>query len=244
LRAKILWEVGVLAAWQGDRAAARRYLTEVLSLARDAGDDAMVAHVLFGFAQESLGDGDLAAAEAHLEEGLAVARQTTDRWIMSALLIALGDLARVRGDDARANARYEDSLAVHGDPHWSLRNLGYIALHAGDVPRALERIRGALAFCREVGYTRGQAECLISLAGVAVAHGLPLVAARLLGALDGTLRRVTGGSLVAGDRFEYERTKTRVREILGDAAFASASTEGDRLTLEQAIASGLEGADA
>jgi hypothetical protein len=38
---------------------------------------------------------------------------------------------------------------IRGDPYWSLRNLGYIALHAGDLPLALDRIRGALAFRRE-----------------------------------------------------------------------------------------------
>jgi hypothetical protein len=241
LRVNVLFTLEQLSLGHGDAALADRFRTDGLALARGIGDKAGEAYGLWLLACRCSGEGDRAGARAHLEEGLALARETNDRWTTSAMLIGLGDVARIQGDEGEARARYEESLAIHGDPHWSLRNLGYIALHVGDLPQALDRIKGALTFCREVGYTRGQAECLVPLAELAVARGKPLVAARLLGALDTAYRRLFGGWLHAGDNFEYERTMAVLQESLGEPAFTSAHAAGKAMTLDQAISAALSG---
>ena len=70
--------------------------------------------------------------------------------------------------------------------------------------------------------------------GVALARDAPAVATRLLAA-TGSLRTEIGfaeGYYSIGDEVR-ERTLKDARELLGDAAFATAWTDGDNLSLEE-----------
>jgi hypothetical protein len=85
--------------------------------------------------------------------------------------------------------------------------------------------------------------CLEDVAGVALAQGDPIHAARLLGAAEG-LRASIGARLLAFDRTRYERTVAAARAALEAAAFAAAWAAGRALPLEQALGQALEVADA
>jgi len=73
---------------------------------------------------------------------------------------------------------------------------------------------------------------------LANARGQPLRAARLLAASD-ALRATIGIHVDVGDRPDYEHTLGDLRAQLGDAAFEAAWTEGQALSLEQAVALAL-----
>src|SRR5207253_2017469 len=109
--------------------------------------------------------GEDEAAEALFRDCLDLARERGDRYFIGAALHLLGDCARLRGDDDVARSHYEESLRTQpAERSWPLRNLAYVALHAGDLPAAETHVRESLALCREDGDTLGRTQCLVALA--------------------------------------------------------------------------------
>ena len=88
---------------------------------------------------------------------------------------------------------------------------------------------------RELGDRRGIVYSLGGLAGVVVALGNSLRAARLWGGVE-RLRDEIGLPMPPNERPLYDRRVAAARAALGDdAAFDRAWREGHALTLEQAI---------
>jgi hypothetical protein len=177
---------------------------------------------------------------------------------MAGSLNCLGDVARFQGDYAGARPYYEECLALSramGAKSFiavSLHSLGHVALHQGDSRRAETLFAEGLALGRELGHQQEPpgrspevyiAEFLAGLAGVAAVDGAPDRAARLFGAAEAPLR-ASGHRIDLVDQGEYERNLAAVRAQMDTEAFAAAWAEGQAMTLEQAIAYGLERADA
>jgi non-specific serine/threonine protein kinase len=91
-----------------------------------------------------------------------------------------------------------------------------------------------LALFREQGDRHMVAWCLDGLAGVAVAEGQPVRAARLFGAAE-ALREAIGAPMSAATRAAFERHVAAARAAAGEAAFAAAWAEGRTMTPEQAL---------
>ena len=75
---------------------------------------------------------------------------------------------------------------------------------------------------------------------VAGAQGDPQRAARLIGA-GAALLDASGAVLAATDRIDVQHFRDAVRAELGDAAFEQASTSGQQMPPEQAVAYAREG---
>ncbi len=89
-----------------------------------------------------------------------------------------------------------------------------------------------------MGNRRGIVHCLIGFGGVAAEEGRPEHAAQLLGAVESLSRQalyVADGL----DRARYERTLDRARPRLAEAEWDAAFSQGQALTLEQAIGRAL-----
>jgi hypothetical protein len=199
---------------------------------------AMLATVLGGLARDL---GDYAHATTWLDEALRLDRQLGDREQLNQDQHERGELALVAGDDARAEALEAASLEgfrARGNKERmqaALINLGYVAQHQGVRERAAALHREALALAVELGDRFHSLDCLAGLAGVAE----PVRAARLLGAAA-ALRDADQSQPVWARRREIERNLAAARAQLDDATFAAAWAEGRAMTLEQAIAYGLE----
>ena len=95
---------------------------------------------------------------------------------------------------------------------------------------------------RANGDQRGVAECLVGIAGVALALGLPDRAARLFGTADVCLEAAS--AVVAPTNLaEYERTLAAARARLGPSAFMSAREAGRAMSPEQRVAYAMATAD-
>ena len=92
---------------------------------------------------------------------------------------------------------------------------------------------------REIGNPLYLPWCLEGMAGVAVARGQPVRAARLLGA-GAALHRRMGSSLPAAHPAGDARTRAAIHALLGDVAFATARANGGALPLDDVIADALE----
>jgi hypothetical protein len=122
-----------------------------------------------------------------------------------------------------------------GDLARFVHNLGYIALHQQDFPRAQAQFRESLLMFRRLGNKRGIAECLAGLASVRAKQEGLQTAAQLLGAAEALLS-ASGAAWWPADRVEVENTRAILQSVLEQREFAAAWAKGQGMSMEQAIA--------
>jgi len=74
----------------------------------------------------------------------------------------------------------------------------------------------------------------MGMAGVALAEGQAVRAARLVGAAE-ALGEAMGASVELGDRADYDRITAAVKAALDERAYQAACAKGRMMTLEQAV---------
>jgi predicted ATPase/DNA-binding SARP family transcriptional activator len=241
-----------------DLAKARRYAEECLAIYRRLGARDRMATALHQLAAIASSQGNDEEAAALLEESLRISRELRDQWRIARVLTAQGELALRQGDLESARAHYEEGLAVGraqedtGQIATALVRLGLVSCRQGNpgaaqanYAEALPRLWELLCRVEASAVNRrfnGQiaiADCLQGLAGVAAALGRPERTARLLAAVQ-ALRDALGGPSLPEDGAEYEQQVADVRGTLGEAAFAAAWAAGRLMSLESAVAYGIE----
>ena len=156
----------------------------------------------------------------------------------------LGTLAHGERDDARATTLFEQSLAQFqklGDKlgiALALLSLGDVAHANGAHARALELYAQGLALCRTVGDKRALLHGLETFAKINASQGDHQRAARLWGAA-GALRHAIHSPIPPSERESHQQSVNEIRSALGDEAFARASSEGQAMTTDEAVAYAL-----
>jgi len=117
----------------------------------------------------------------------------------------------------------------------SIYSLGYVALHQEDADLAETCFQESLAMFRELGNKRGIAECLVGFASRAIEKTQYQRAGRLLGAATSLLGTLNAAWWPA-DRVEYKRNLAAIQATLAEDEFAEAWSEGQAMTLEDALA--------
>jgi len=115
-----------------------------------------------------------------------------------------------------------------------LCNLGSLLLVLGELERSGALLIESLSILAEM--KSGIADWPLTDLGVlACARGRPVQATRLLAGAD-ALRRPTGRGINQVMRRAYDETVALLRGQMGEAAFAAEWREGQRLTLQEAVA--------
>jgi tetratricopeptide (TPR) repeat protein len=167
-------------------------------------------------------------------------REVGDQRGTANVLTCIAVLVEQEGDYAAAQALYEENLAVYrklgvksGIAN-SLENLGSLACARGEPAAAWALYAESLALSRELGEKGRSAASLEGMARLEWAEGRADRAARLLGAAA-ELRESIGIPLSPKDCPEHDRQTAEVRQALGEEGFASAWTDGQAMTLDQAV---------
>jgi tetratricopeptide (TPR) repeat protein len=231
--ALLVWTRGTIRVALGCVEEAAPLLEEAVTVARAAGDDALLAQALFSSALTVPTGHDLAPVRARLTESVDVARGAGDRWGVALALIPLGDLALLDGDVPAARGMHEEVLALAdaiGDDHMRAQahdQLGLDDLLAGDLDRAAEHLHLAAGLHRGLRDHEGIAYCLEGFAALSLARGDAPGAARLMG-VAAAARRLVGVAVWPFMQPLHERLETFARTALGDAydpAFAAGLQE-------------------
>jgi predicted ATPase len=247
LRARIRLAAGFL-EWPKGRFGARRHWEAAIDLLRNADDDRYLAYSLALTSVSYLGeDAHYASAMRLNNEGLALARQVGEAPLITQVLNVRGELTRVAGDDELARSAYEEGLGLAravGDQAYAavfLANLSYLADHRGDYEEARRLTTEALRMSRSMGRRLMTAWSVSELSGPELGLGRPERAAVLIGAADEALR-VLGSGRHPGDKSEYDRVLSGLRDALGEARLEQLLAEGARLSLDEAVELGLSDA--
>jgi predicted ATPase len=229
-QAKALAGVAFLAIFRGNSVQGMLSCTESLRLARQAGDQRLVA-----FSLSLLGDGycqttEFVRATAALEESLALARQVGDRWLIAFSLVLLAEVAHLQNDFVQVAPLAEESLALArqvGD-RWlialALFQLGNAATAKHDYTRARALHEEGLVISRELGDRLGMAIALLGLANTASAQGDTtrawayteerLAIERELNNQEGIAHVLNDMGYIAYEQADYAGAKARFTESL------------------------------
>ncbi|MDQ4076188.1 MAG: tetratricopeptide repeat protein, partial [Chloroflexota bacterium] len=220
---------------------ARRYAEESLALARELDEPTDLSYALENLGILEYYLGEYAQATTYLEEQLALSRASGDPHTIATSLHNLAEVARATHHYVQATRLHEESLTLFQavESTWgvalSLQAQGELALAQGDLPRAARSLGEALHLFHELRDTQGIILTLSGFAALALGEGLAERAARLLGALA-TLMETSGVALKPPDHTHYQQRLAAAQAELDEALFAAAYTEGQAMTVEQAIA--------
>lgn len=250
VRTKALNAAGTIALFRGDYTQARLFYEECLAMRRELmsqgiGDMGGIAGALGNLGLVAWSLNDHAAAYALTRESLEVLRELGDRHGVARSLTGLGAIAYSQGNHAEAKASYTEALQLFeefGDRQsvaMMLNNLGEIALAQSNLDEASAYFKDGMVELRDIGNKAAVGGCLDGLAQIAAAEGKPERAARLFGAAD-AITKATGEAVPLANRAEYAQIVEGVRDSLGKEAFEAAWDEGQAMSLDEAVAYGLE----
>jgi predicted ATPase/DNA-binding CsgD family transcriptional regulator len=243
-RVRGMWVAGYLALVQGDADTARRWLEEALTVGESLGDAQAVAYAteFLGRALWFTGDPDRGAALT--EKALAQHRNAGDWQGVVLTLVQLGVIRTLTGHPEAAVSLFEE-CAAHCDAHgerwnrsYALWGLGLATWLLGDLERAQQVERAALAIKWDIGDQPGTAVCLEALAWIAASRGQHAHAASLLGAAAAAWQAIPA-ALPRPLAAHREASLTRTRAALGEQSFAAQVSRGQAMPTTRAVASAL-----
>ena len=224
---------GFVAFRQGRDDEAQELFERSAELARESGNDQVLAQALGGLARVALRAGEIQRTRELALQALGLAEDEQGQRSPRHMLAAA---ARAEGDYARAEELYGETLALARRlglrlaEAAELLNLGYVALHLGKKELMIARFRESLEIAADLNDDYLLPYCIMGAASSALARGDPDEAARLLGAAKAAFDR-SGAAIDPGSAEEYEAIAAHLGHDY-DAAWA----EGSRLTLDEAVA--------
>jgi predicted ATPase/DNA-binding CsgD family transcriptional regulator len=236
----VLVDLGTVAGDRGHLAQAVAFFEKSLRLKKEVGDRWGTALVLGNLATAAYDQGKLADAAALSEESLELFRALGDKAGIAWAFETLGEVAEDEDQYGRAAAFYQESLALYREVEEKegiaimARHLGRIARIQRDYGRAAALYDESLFLYKELGGKLGIAHALEGMAALRAACGQPEPATRLWAAAE-ALREEISAPLENVERAKHEALIAAARETLGEAAFANAWSEGQKLTPEQAL---------
>lgn len=241
-------EMGILSHIEGDYIAARAQFEEALSGFRDSGArwDEMTGLWWTGFACQALNDFD--AALTYYEESLTLARDLRSQSTKLTVLQSLADLARDRGAFAEARERYEETLPLAAEVgDWykeavAWRGMSEASRGLGDPIAALRYSQNAIALAHRANAPplRFTLELISEAAAVATLAGQVETAVRLYAFVEST-RADRNLAIPAQVRARHANDTKALRDVLGEATFATLWQDGANKTQEEIFAFLLTG---
>jgi predicted ATPase len=243
--ALLLGAQGMALAVVGRHADAVWPLESTLATATALGNARLRAYALLGLGW-ALAHHSPADAAQRLDGAAEAFRATGDSWGLAMSLSNRGLLALTAGDHHAALNLHEQALTaaetVDNDYLRAqiLDMLGRDAAAHGDLADARCRYSAAAALHIRLLDYEGSAYCLSGLAEVALDQKRPEVSARLSAASDRT-RQIVGAAVWPAMQAIDDIQRATVTAALSPGLFASATAEGNRMRLPDALSYGLAG---
>ena len=244
IRARALYDAGLLAFRQGDQQASRAFNDESLRIYRRLDDKGGMAMALVGLSRVALRDLDYASVRRYAEESAVLRRGLGDKRGQATAVHMLAAVARMQGQYSKAAELYQFSLDANREAGYDpavageLFNIGYVRLRQGKIVEARKLFTDSLRKYRDLQDDAGVAYNLTGFAAIAVEQKQPTRAARLYGAALAILDRLNI-TFDPDDQLEIDHYNARLLTLFSPDAFEAASAEGRTTSPERAIALAL-----
>lgn len=238
--ATILLNLATLASHGGDLALAQRRYTEALELYRALAIRSGIADTLVNLAGLAIERGELATAASACDEAETLYRAAGNLGDLAYVAVNRGDSALAEGRLGEARRQYERALEqfrAAGNRRLvgrCLGQLGRLAVREGDLAEAARLSAAALTVRRAIDHRPGMVFSLDEgMLELALAAGLPVVAARLLGAADAARTRL-GVVRKPSETRAAESARRQLLARLGESSFSALWDEGQAMGLPEA----------
>jgi tetratricopeptide (TPR) repeat protein len=223
---------------------ARAHLEESVNLFQEFGDISEFARAVQSLGWIAIALGEYDDAHRLIEQSLNLSQQLADKYEIAWAYLSLGELARAEDNQELAYQYHTQSLALFrelnatGPISIELSNLGFVVLHQGNYQRATDLFEEGLLISLRLGTKSHHAVVMGGLASVAQMKGQSERAARLFGA-SAAIHEDLGRAIDPGDVADFKDFQAASRAALSEQAFTAAWTEGQAMSLGQAIAYAL-----
>jgi non-specific serine/threonine protein kinase len=220
------------------------YLEKALALFQELGDLQFTAECLAVLGRIDLFNNDLESAQKRFDEAMVLFRQLNIKSGISDVLLGYGRIAGIKGDYEQAYIYLQESAAFseqYGYRIGYLFNrslLGYLALQQGKITEAQEIFRETARSFSDDKNEIGVAFNLEGMAGLFAAVGKHEMAARLIGWSD-TLRQRIDDPRPPLEQAEVDKIIAACLAKIGEGAFSDAYDEGQKMSLDEAVAYAL-----
>jgi non-specific serine/threonine protein kinase len=243
--ARLLNQVGFLARYQGDFAAAYGLISESLAICRQLENKQLTADVMANLGYVVLYQGDHSQATTIYTEALVLYREVKNLQGMADTLSNMAQIPFYEHDYETAKRYVEEALLYwreEGDQlgiGWALYQLGSVAFYQGDRATARDLFRESLNLGKKVGTNWGLANALEGFASLAAAEGKDERAFQLAGAAS-ALRQAHGASLSAAAQAVFDSTLAPARQGLDEHVIYQAWVKGQSMQLEEIVTFAFE----
>jgi len=248
-KAVTLRTIGDLYTYVGEFERGKSLLNQALNIFRDLKDEGNEAWamILLGYTHINRVD-DLPIGIEMSKKGIEKLQKLGDHSGMILGLNILGDLYRMYGELQTAKKCYEESLQYAQKSGEKVReaiqlsNLGVAAYEEKDYLLAENLIHQALEIFLDLDATYGMSYHIGSLAGPSLGLGKNLKAARILGASIAGLDSIENTYQLV-DLSMMDHLSKDTLKVLNEEAFMKAFEEGQRMSLQEAVAYALSDDD-
>jgi hypothetical protein len=189
-------------------------------------------------------EGELESAQRNVDEALQLNRSLKRKGPMGHILSALGYIEIIKGDFEKAQSLLEENLTIASElgqrMSFLLNNilLGHIMMQQGKISEAQSILFETTREFLKVGSDIGVAASFHYMAGLYIAMDKPDVAACLIGSADATREKINS-IRPPFDQGELDKMIATCLEKIGEVAFSDAYEEGQKMSLDEAVAYAL-----
>ena len=219
-------------------------LEEAATLFEKFGDLETSSNVMLHLVRTNLLDGNLQSAQKWLEKVAKVSHSLNNKMLEAEILHNYGRIALLERDYKKARDDLQDALEIANAVRhqmtslWTHVHLGYVAVQEGNLKEAHDIFTKTAQEFQRDGSESGVVFTLEGMAGLAVSLGKHGRAAWLIGWADST-RQKTNDPRPFIEQAEVDQIITACLMTLGKEAFSYAYDEGQKMTLDEAVAYAL-----
>ncbi len=190
-------------------------------------------------------DGNIQSAQKWLDKVVKTNHKLNNKMLEVEILHHSGCISFIKGDYIKARDNFHEALeTAHSLGHqmlllWTSVRLGYVALQEGNLTEANDIfIKTAREFQKDESGS-GVVFTLEGMASLKVTVDKPVYAARLIGWAD-AMRKQIDDTRPPIEQADVDKIITACIIKMGEAAFSDAYDEGQKMTLDEAVAYALQ----
>jgi len=237
---------GWLSFNKNDLERSKAFARDALRLYRELGHLYPIAGYLTALAQRTILEGDFSSnITGWLEEARMIYDQLGDKSGKADTFDLLGRIAFWQGDYEQARIFLEESIALYEQTgslfmeSWFRVRLAYVTLRQGEIMQAQSMFKNVLRHFQDTNNMIGLVYTIEGVASLHVGQGQPGRAARLFAWAD-AMREKIGDHRPPIEQNSIERDLEVIHSHLNNSDFARLSTEGQSMTVDEAVALALD----